>query len=118
MRLAIVLALLAADAGAPAKVKAATLIQAYVDNEIGADATYKGKALEVSGPVFAVGKNDLGNYYVALSTRDRWAVHCLLTKNDPRAGTLKPNQRATVIGTGDGLKRGAFNFVVLRDCRL
>jgi hypothetical protein len=108
----------AGDAGAVMKVKAALLIQAYSDNEIGADANYKGKALEVSGPVFAVGKNDYGNYYVAISTKPDWAVHCLLKENDPRAGSLKPGQKTTVTGTGDGLKRGEFNFVVLRDCRL
>lgn len=113
----LVAALLSADP-APLKIKASALIQAYADNEIGADAAHKGKVLTVTGPVFAVGKAVDGSFFVAVTDRPSWIVHCQLETNDPAAGALKTGKPVKVTGTNAGLKRGAFSVIMLTGCKL
>lgn len=116
MRLAIAVLLLSAS---PLQVTTSKLFSAYAENEIGADAKYKGKTIEVTGPVFAVGKAVDGSFYVALSDRPNWIAHCMLETNDPAVGELKTGQKIKVIGEGTGLKRSEdFNVLRLAHCKL
>jgi hypothetical protein len=113
----------AGDAGTSVvKVKAATLIQAYADNELGAEAKYKGKTVEVSGPVLGVGKNKVGTVFVGLYSvsQPAYVVNCLLLEKDPRAGELKTGQQIKVTGVVGEADRtgGEMVLIQLLDCRL
>jgi len=86
------------------KVTANELMQAYVDNKVKADDTYKDKMLEVSGTVSEVGKDFMNNPYVALKTKEMiYTVQVFFTdEENKKLGDLKKGQAIKVTGRCDG----------------
>ena len=56
----------AASAQAPIKVSAEALYNAYNQNQVAADAKYKGNLVEMTGVIGSIGKDILNNPYVTL----------------------------------------------------
>lgn len=85
---------------------AGTVVRAYDANELGGDATYKGKRFQISGTVESVGKDILGSAYVSIDGGHPIRhVQCFL-RNDAeitKATGLQPGQSITVVGRIDGL---------------
>src|ERR1019366_3806385 len=52
----------------PIAVNATQITQAYSDNQVSADQTYKGQLIEVSGAVSSIGKDLFNNPYVTLAS--------------------------------------------------
>ena len=104
------------DATSPAvTVDANTLVQAYDDNEVAADATYKGKRLTVSGSVGQVGVDILGKKFITIKSTNsqfKW-VQCYFQKSaEGGLLPLKRGSKVTVTGTCSGLVLN----VLLEDC--
>jgi TPR repeat protein len=99
----------------PLEIEAFRLIQEYEANEIRADSAYKGKMALVSGYVGSIGKDILGQPYVALRRDDGrlGQVQCMLNPDAvAEASTLNPGQPVTLIGRIDGKMMN----VIVRDC--
>jgi hypothetical protein len=92
------------EAPAAIKVSAADLMQAYVDNKVKADDTYKDKAVEVTGVVSEVGKDFMNSPYVALKTKEMiYTVQVYFTDEDnKKLGDLKKGQSIKVTGNCTG----------------
>jgi hypothetical protein len=95
-----------------------TLIGDYQENELAADAKYKGRQVRVSGIVGDVKNDILGHPYVLLGTGDEDAirqVQCSLDKSaTSEAAALRKGQTAMVRGT----VRGLMLHVQMNDCQL
>jgi hypothetical protein len=114
----------AKDATAPAsespkaveiKVSAVELATAYEDNEVAADAKYKGKRLSVTGKVFDVGEI-LGQKSVTLEGKSLslTTIQCPVPDSNKDALLkLKKGGTVTVEGTCDGK---SLAVVTLKDC--
>jgi len=106
----------AADVAVPAgnalEVSTATLFQDYQDNEIAADAKYKGKALVVSGTIEAIASDFSNKPIVQLSAGSFGQVHASDLPLDVAAG-LKKGQKITLACTGGG---EMLSFPMLSDC--
>ena len=93
-----------------------TLLAAYKDNEVHADATYKGNSIEVTGIVGDVKKDILDEPYIIVGTGRELevpTVQCSLAASAvDRATWLHKGDAVTVRGTVTGL---LFN-VQLKDC--
>jgi flagellar basal body-associated protein FliL len=77
-------------------VNAADVAAEYQANEQSANAKYLDKALEVTGEVMEVGKNQEGKTTVALKTNDiMTTVFCTLKDS---TATVLPNQKITIKG--------------------
>ena len=77
-------------------VNAADVAAEYQANEQSANAKYLDKALEVTGEVMEVGKNQEGKTTVALKTNDiMTTVFCTLKDS---AAIVQPNQKITIKG--------------------
>ena len=77
-------------------VNAADVAAEYQANEQSANAKYLDKALEVTGEVMEVGKNQEGKTTVALKTNDiMTTVFCTLKDS---TATVQPNQKITIKG--------------------
>ena len=98
-----------ADTPAPApaaiKITARALSQEYQANEVAADGKYKGKMLEVTGKVEAIGKDILDDPYVALAGADLLAtVQFGFTKADnEQLAQLSKGRTITIRGECRGL---------------
>jgi hypothetical protein len=92
------------EAPAGIKVTAAELMQAYVDNKVKADDTYKDKTVEVSGVVSEVGKDIMNSPYVALKTKEMiYTVQVYFTdEENKKLGDLKKGQSIKVVGKCTG----------------
>ena len=85
---------------------AGTIVRAYDANELGGDATYKGKRFRISGTVDGVGKDIFGSAYVTINGEHPLRkVQCFLKNGDEKtkAAKLQPGQQIIVIGVVDGL---------------
>jgi hypothetical protein len=95
-----------------------SLLSSYKDNEIAADASFKGKQIRVTGIVGDVKKDILDNPYVIVGTGKDFeipTVQCSLsTKGVDRAATLHKGDSVTMRGTVSGLM---FN-VQLKNCEV
>ncbi len=100
----------------PIRVTAYELLGHYKGNEVAADATYKGKLVEVNGVIESIGKDFLGSPYVALEVRhETFCVQCCFDEAGESALVrLQPRRVVTIRGRCAG-KAGN---VVLRDCRV
>jgi hypothetical protein len=95
---------------AEVKVEAGELIKAYRTNAINADATYKGKTIEISGRFDSVQKGGIYGYVIMLTpegggdeTVSASSVMCvLLPEAHEEAAKLKGNDRITLKGVFDG----------------
>jgi hypothetical protein len=92
-------------APAPIKLTATVLYNAYTNNEVAADAKYKGNLVEVTGVINSIGKDILGNPYVSLNVGEysELGVQCIFPKADESTLTsLSSGQSITLEGTVTG----------------
>lgn len=98
-------------------ITAAELCSAYEDNEIAADAQYKGEVLDITGVVESISKV-LGTPFVVLTDGDEWALcsaQCFFsTKDEPILAQLSKGQVITVRGKCDGY----FLNVTVKNCKV
>lgn len=103
---------------APVIVTSATLVKDYTDNEVSADAKYKGKLLEISGKVSGVTNGSFDNEMVVRlsdSEYDFNAPSCSMEESEKeKVLTIKKGQTVTLIGIGDSATIGS---PVLKKCR-
>jgi hypothetical protein len=103
-----------------ATLSADELVKQYQDNELGADAKYKNKLVEVTGKVGKVGKGLMGHPFVQLGTgqdEDLFGVTCYLTeKGVEQATKLQPGAAVTLRGTVMGKLGG--QALRLQDCEI
>ena len=66
-------------------VSAATLFAAFKENELNAEAQYKGKVLKVHGQVQSVGRTNRGVLYVQFVSSDPMGVQALFDDGDAAA---------------------------------
>jgi hypothetical protein len=95
-----------------------SILAHYHDNEVAADANYKGRVVELRGRVGDIKKEILGRPYVTLGTGADFEipmVQCVFNvgKGEDTA-PIQPGQEATVRGKVDGLMMN----VLLSDCEL
>ncbi len=92
------------EAPAAIKVTASELMQAYVDNKVKADDTYKDKTVEVSGTISDIGKDIMDVPYVALKTKEMiYTVQVYFTdEENKKLGDLKKGQAIKAQGKCTG----------------
>jgi hypothetical protein len=100
-------------------VTAEKLIDEYKANEVGADAFYKDRSLEVTGIIENIGKDILDTPYVTLTSNGNQgipAVQCMFDDNPNmgQLGHLKQGAEITVVGTCQGKMMN----VLLRGCSI
>lgn len=95
-----------ADQTKPAiKVSAITLATAYKDNEVAADAKYKGQIVEVTGIVDTIGKDILDTPYITLGTTQYSFenIQCMFSKSDEaQLATVTKGKSITLRGEVSG----------------
>jgi sRNA-binding protein len=95
-----------------------TLLADYADNEIRADAKYKGRSVSVTGVVGDVKKDVFNSPYVIVGTGLEFevtTVQCsLMTSAVDRAAGLHKGDSVTARGTVNGL----FFNIQLKDCEI
>ncbi len=100
---------------AEVEVTAAELVSAYRENEIAADARFRGKMVRVTGTVFEIGRARQGNPYVAIGGRSG-AVGCWFAPgSDAQVAPLARGEVVVLRGRGFGLAEG---FPFLSDCQV
>lgn len=73
----------------------------YDANEVAADASYKGKLIQITGTVSGVRKT-FGSVYVDLETSNPYLqVYCQL-KDEADAASISKGSRISLVGTGGG----------------
>jgi hypothetical protein len=91
----------------PIVVTTAQITEAYADNQVSADQTYKGNLIEVSGAVSSIGKDLFNNPYVTLASTnpsDAYQVQCSFDQSQEDAlANLVKGENITLEGTGNGL---------------
>lgn len=87
------------EAGIP--VTALAYYKAYENNEVAADAKYKGKLLEISGAVESVDKM-MGSILVQLKGSEYFGTVTCTLEDESAAAYMNKGDRITLIGTGDG----------------
>jgi hypothetical protein len=99
-------------------VAAATLLKAYQDNQVAADANYKGKRLRVSGKLHNVTTGFIGGVDLNVNGGGQFEitnVTCKFKEAPPGAARLSPGDSVTVDGDCSG---GMTIGLVLDNCRL
>lgn len=95
-------------------VTASEITQDYIDNEVRADDTYKGKTFYVEGTVSDIKKDIMGDIYVTLSGSEIFReVQCYFD-NSSIASSIEKGMRVTFLGKCDGLMMN----VLMKDCKL
>jgi hypothetical protein len=93
-----------------------TLLGEYRDNEVRADANYKGQVIQTTGLVNDIKRDILDSIYVTVGTGallEIPEVQCLLDEvHAKKAATLSRGSRVTVRGRVDGLMMN----VLVKDC--
>lgn len=85
------------------------ILYAYKNNEIGADNTYKGKYIEVTGIIDDVKKSILGTPYITLGTGRQFEIPQIQasfedsSKNNNVLSSLRKGQQITITGKVTGL---------------
>lgn len=101
---------------APIYGEAKTLIEAYKENEVRADAAFKGKLVQVHGVIGDVKKDITDSIYVTIGTGamlEIQTVQCFIAAGQEKAVmSLSKGQRATVRGRVEGLMMN----VLMKDC--
>lgn len=104
---------------APAiKVTAIQMSSDYKNNEVAADAKYKGKLVEISGTVNTIGKDILDTPYISLKTEE-YAIldqpQCMFARSDEaQLATVNKGQRITLRGT----VTGKLGNIIVSDCSI
>lgn len=99
------------------RISASKLNDAYQNNEVSADSTYKGQTIEVSGKIGSVSKT-FGTVYVRLDADEYgiFTVACAMRKDQEQAvGQLKKGQKVVIRGKCSGL---SLIEVYLDDCKI
>jgi hypothetical protein len=99
------------------EISALELHTAYVANHVAADENYKGKLLEITGPVsFRAGI--MGNLYIYVGSGaliPSWGVQCVFSDSvDPRLEEIRKHDEVRVRGRCEG----QLGDIVLQDCTL
>lgn len=99
--------------------KASTMINTYEDNEVRADAIYKGKVLKVTGIVHSISSDLTDNAVVHLAPKgDEYAFTSVYASGDNKfhnqAINLRKGTMITIICIGDGEVLGS---PLLKNCR-
>lgn len=106
----------AAAAASAVSVELGTLLSEYKDNEVRADAAYKGKTIKVTGLVDDIKKDILDNPYITVGTGKQFEipqVQCALAKSSVSAAMqLSKGAKVTVAGKVGGLMMN----VQIHDC--
>jgi hypothetical protein len=109
----------AAQRAANAKqVEIRTLISEYADNEVRADAAFKGKLIQTTGVVDDVKRDVLNTVYVIVGTGKRYearAVQCFLDEDNAKTvSSLTKGSRVIIRGRVKGLLMN----VLVEDCEI
>lgn len=100
-------------------ISATELINAYKENEIKADKTYKGKIVEVNGIVDGINSGIDDKAIVILSDGDEFSFDnvqcCIDDENQDKACELKKGENVTIIGKADGEIAGT---PFIKDCKI
>jgi hypothetical protein len=106
-----------AEFAALPQVSAANLHKEYDENEVTADAKWKGKTVVVSGKIHSIEKDFTGDAYVTLSWEKYGfeTVRCDFGKNMEPLKTLKKGDSVKIKGRVNGF---LMHNVMIRDCAL
>jgi len=99
------------------KVTALKIYNDYKDNEVSADAKYKGKTVSVSGQINTIGKDIIDTPYVSLDTEQYsiMMVQCMFSQKDlVELGGLSKGQKVTL----QGEVSGKLGNVLIRGCQV
>ncbi len=92
------------------------ILSAYKDNEVGADNTYKGNIIQVTGIIDSVKKDVMDNLYVTIGTGAQFEIPVIQAFfNDSmnnQLGQLRKGSRLTVVCRVEGLMMN----VLAKDC--
>jgi hypothetical protein len=100
------------------KVTSVQLSTDYSDNQVAADAKYKGNVAQISGLIQSIGKDITNTPYVTLAgpATSLFGVQCMFSKSDEtQLATLAKGHSVTVQGTVSGSLIGD---VVVNGCSL
>lgn len=104
--------------GEASGVQIEALLSEYKDNEVRADANFKGKYIRVTGKVDDIKKDILDSAYVTIGTGKQFEipqVQCMLDKESvAKAAQLSKGASLTVVGRVEGLMVN----VLIRDCSI
>lgn len=88
----------------PEKISSYQLYSAYENNEISADAKYKGKYLEISGVIDDIGKDLMDNMYITLKGSSFLGIQVFFNDEDASVvGSLSKGRSISVVCRVDGL---------------
>lgn len=100
------------------QVELRTLLAEYTDNEVRADAAFKGKLIQTTGVVDDVKRDVLNTVYVVVGTGKRLEVRqvqCFLDEDNAKtAASLTKGSRVTIRGRVQGLMMN----VLVKDCEI
>lgn len=99
------------------KVTALKIYSDYKDNEVSADAKYKGKTISVSGQIGTIGKDITDTPYVSLNTEQYsiGVIQCMFSQKDlAELGGLSKGQQVTL----QGEVSGKLGNVLVRGCQV
>lgn len=98
-------------------VTSATISKEYSENEVAADAKYKGKLIEISGKVSSIDNGTFDNEIIIRLSDGKYDINnawCYMKESErEKAIALKKGQQVTLIGTGDS---ATMSSPVLKDC--
>lgn len=91
----------------------------YKENEVAADAKYKGKFVEISGTVETIGKDIADTPYIAFATENQYEIinriQCMFRDSDTAAlSSVSKGQKITLRGEVSG----ALGNIIVRDCEI
>lgn len=93
----------------PVEVSLSELLSTYQDNEVNGDHRFSGRWVEVTGPIYTIGKDFLGGIYIIVEG----SLHCSTDGEQSIVRSLHPGQQVTVRGIVGGMILGS---VMLRQC--
>ena len=92
-----------------------SLYREYEENEVAADAKYKGRVIIVSGIIQDIGKDFTDTAYVILAVEGLFGVHCMYAKGEEfSVAQLSKGQQITIKGVVSGKMIGN---VVIQECK-
>ena len=92
-----------------------SLYREYEENEVAADAKYKGRVIIVSGIIQDIGKDFTNTAYVVLAAEGLFGVHCMYAKGgELSVAHLSKGQQITIKGVVSGKMIGS---VLIQECK-
>lgn len=93
------------------------LYKEYDENEINADDNYKDEYIKVSGVIYSIGVDVMGNNYITLKTSNSGKVQCFFDDDYAlyELNELKKNKKITLTGKVEG--KSLMN-VLVEDCEI